>query len=246
LKVKKLKDLFSQFNESLISAGIEAIYIYGSQAHSIESTKEIPIGKEVDLVLVKKGVLKDGYPPISNELAKQIFNLDENIVFSFNGVWGNVKFLPNKYYFDLLGDGTENIRNGHPSSKIISFKKTLLIWGKAFDQISHKQKLSQSDKIKLLNIMSEYVKREFFKEDNAENIKSIYKNCIFIVSLYDANIIEKSSREEQIQEILNSDRIPKKIKSMISDLLIAYKNLDHKEICKLFLLIERKVCFEKI
>ena len=52
LKVKKLKDLFSQFNESLISAGIEAIYIYGSQAHSIESTKEIPIGKEVDLVLV--------------------------------------------------------------------------------------------------------------------------------------------------------------------------------------------------
>ena len=66
------------------------------------------------------------------------------------------------------------------------------------------------------------------------------------MALYDAKIIEKSSREEQIQKILNSDRIPKKIKSMISDLLIAYKNLDHKKICELFLLIEREICFEKI
>ena len=246
MKVEKLQDLIFKFKESLILAAIEAIYIYGSQAHSIEATQKIPIGKEVDLLLVKKGILKDGSPPISNELANKIFNQDQNIIFSFNGVWGDFKFLPNKYYFDLLGEGSENIRNRYPSSKIISLKRPFFIWGKAFDMLSHKQKLSQSDKVQLLNIMSKYVKREFFQENNTENIKSIYKNSIFLVSLYDEKIIEKVSREEQIKDILYSNRITRKIKTMISELLIAYKNQDHKKICNLFLLIEREVCFDKI
>ena len=129
MKLIELRKILASKKDLLVLAGIRAVYLYGSQVEYVKSKGILPIGKEVDLVFIKNGSLKDGEPPISHSLAVSIFADTPNVIISFNGVWSNCQFKQKKYYLDILGEGLDNIKSEYPSSKIVALNKKINIWG---------------------------------------------------------------------------------------------------------------------
>lgn len=246
MKIEFLYQILMANNTSLIDQGIKAIYLYGSQVPIVDRFDDIPTGKEVDIIFFKQGYLKEGGNPLSIELFNKLFTADSNVVCSLNGIWSEVDFHPRKYYFDILGEGIENVNNGTPSCKIISLKKKIFIWGEKIEKIENKQNLNISDKKKLSELMTSYVRREFYDKKSFQNLKSIYKNAIFIISLFDEKVIRLCTREEQIVKIYESTKVPEKIKSLMSSLILSYKKSNHADVCKSFDLITDEANFDKI
>lgn len=223
MKVKELSQIFNKSKIELLSNDLVAIYLYGSQIPKITKTKIIQSGKEVDLLIIKEGYLKDGLPPIKNESIRKVLSPIENVVISFNGVWNNIDFNKSKYYFDVSGNGVENIKSISASTKISFLKKKILVWGKDIYSDLSNVYLTIDDKNELLKIMSSYVRREFFKVNTTNNLKGIYKNALFLVSLFDDKLLIETDKNELEQKIDESEYLDNKIKTGVHIISENYK-----------------------
>lgn len=224
MDITKISETFKKEEELLIDSGIHSIYLYGSQIPIINKIKKIPTGREVDILFIKKGYLKDGFPPIQPEIIKNSFFKSSNIQFTYNGVWNDYIFEENKYYFDISGNGLENIQCLSASTKVSYLKPKILIWGIDIYSKLSDVSLSITDKIELLNTMSNYVKREFYGVYTKNNLHSIYKNALFLVSLYDNNLLFLTDKKALELEIYKSDIINKEIKNIIEMISNHYVN----------------------
>jgi hypothetical protein len=227
-----LKTLFQGFSSELGNSAVDAIYLYGSQVDLIGRFGLIPKGKEIDLVFIKHGRLSDGEMPISIELAEKLFSPPKRFVYTFNGVWGKNNFDDDYYFFDILGEGSENIREGLPSAKVFSLKGKILVWGG--DVCIHKVSISEYDKTHLTEVMSKYVRREFFKKDSPQNRKSIYKNGLFILSLNNESLLKEGDRQLLIKLIKSSPFISKAAKKNLDCFIQAYDSGSFNELCEIF------------
>lgn len=224
--------MLAAFSHELYGEDIVSIYIYGSQVGRISTTGEIPFGKEVDLTFIKKGKLKDGEKPISDGLAEQIFSRTNNACYTFNGVWDDVSFEDSYLYFDILSEGSENINELSPSAKVFLVKRKILAWGKETE--SRSVSLSRDDIDRMVSVMSRYVNREFIGNDTKQNQKSVFKNGVFLISLKDESTLSESDRDILIDKLMSSKMISEKLKQKLKDLVLSYKNKDHKRLCSVF------------
>ncbi|MDE3022815.1 MAG: hypothetical protein KGI54_13320 [Pseudomonadota bacterium] len=232
MNISEFRKLLAAFSYELDGEDIESIYIYGSQVGLIGTSGEIPFGKEVDLAFIKKGKLKDGEKPISDSLAKQIFSGANNTCYTFNGVWDDVSFEDSYLYFDILSEGSENINELSPSAKIFLVKRKILVWGTETEARS--PSLSRDDIYQLVSVMSRYVNREFIENDTRQNQKSVFKNGVFLISLKDESTLCESDRDVLIKKLMSSKMISKTLKQKLNDLVVSYKNKDHKRLCSVF------------
>jgi len=243
MKLIKLTNILESKKDLLTLEGIRAVYLYGSQIDYMKSNRIVPIGKEVDLIFIKEGFLKDGNSPISNNLAYNIFGGFSNIIIAFNGIWSDCQFIQGRYYLDILGEGIENIKSEHPSCKIVAVKKKINIWGNEIKELNGCSPLNSMDKEYLKQVMSTYIKREFFNKNTLQNRNSILKNSIFLASLYDIEILVAEPREKKLILIKTSIAIPDKIKEIIHSLNTEYEKKNHDGLKKLFTNLMNKIKF---